>query len=104
MPKASSLLLSKCCAYTIAVILLFSEIMPLHSCYLKAGLVYVVIIALFSCQLSACSKYTKVNMRLFYNIYLVFNAKCIYRIIFCIHLVLCLIYYRVLYAVIGQET
>ena len=39
---------SKCHAYIISVILLFSEIMPLYSYYAKKKLVYIVIIAPFS--------------------------------------------------------
>ena len=49
--------------------------MPSRFYYLKTGLVYIVITVLSSRQLSTYSKYIKVNMRLSYNIYLVFNAK-----------------------------
>ena len=44
MPKASSSLQAQYCAYTIATILLLSEIMPsLYSCCVKAGLVCIII-------------------------------------------------------------
>ena len=68
-------LVSKRCAYVIAVIFLLSEIMPTYSrCVLK-GLVYIIIIAPLGCQPSSYTKYTKLNMRSSYNIKLVFNAK-----------------------------
>ena len=65
------------CAYTIAVILLFSEIIPSCSCYEEKKLVYIAIIAPSSYQSSFCVKYTKLNMHLSYNIRLVSNAKCL---------------------------
>jgi hypothetical protein len=52
----------KYCTYTVSLILLLSEIMPSCSCYIKKGLVYIVIMALFSCQPSSCSKCTKLNI------------------------------------------
>jgi hypothetical protein len=61
-----------------AVILLFSEIMPSCSCYMEKGLVYIVITAPFSCQPFFCSKCIKLNIHLFYNICSVSNAKYIY--------------------------
>ena len=64
----------------VAVILSLGEIMPTYSCYAEKGLVYITIIALFSCQPSFCVKYTKLNIRLFYNICLVSNIKCIFFI------------------------
>ena len=46
----------------VAVILLLSKIMPTYSrCVLK-GLVYIIIIALFSCQPFFYTKYTKSNI------------------------------------------
>jgi hypothetical protein len=65
-----------------AVILLLNEIMPSCSCCMEKGLVYITIIALSSWQPSFCSKYTKLNIHLFYNIYFIFNAKCIYLIVY----------------------
>ena len=62
MLKAPLSLLSKRCTCTAAVILLFGEIMPSSSYCLKVGLVYVAIVILSSCQLSSCSKCTKVNI------------------------------------------
>ena len=71
-------------AYVIAVILLFGEIMPTYShCVLK-GLVYIIIIAPLGCQPSFYIKYTKLNIRLSCDVRLVFNAKYIYFIYFCI--------------------
>ena len=49
MPSVRSLA-SKRHAYIVAVIFLLSEIMPTYSRYVLKGLVYIVIIALFSCQ------------------------------------------------------
>ena len=62
----------------IAVIFLFSKIMPSYSCYTEKGLVYIIIITLSSRQPSFCSKCTKLNIYLSYNIYFISNAKCIY--------------------------
>jgi hypothetical protein len=70
MPSVRSLV-SKCLAYyfkLVAVILLFSKIIPSCSCYKEKGLVYIIIIALFSHQPSSCSKCTVLNMHLSYNI------------------------------------
>ena len=64
----------------VAVILLLSEIMPTYSYYAEKGLVYIAIIALFSRQHSFYIKCTKLNIRLFCNICLVFNAKYIFFI------------------------
>jgi hypothetical protein len=47
MPFIKSLA-SKCCAYIVALILLLNEIMPIYSCCTLKGLVYVIIITLFS--------------------------------------------------------
>ena len=66
---------SKCCACVITVILLFSEIMPTYSYYVLKGLVYITIIAPLGRQPSFYAKYTKLNIRLSYNIKLVFNTK-----------------------------
>jgi hypothetical protein len=62
----------------VAVILLLSEIMPSCSYCTEKGLVCVTIITLFSCQPSSCSKCTKLNIYLFYNVYFISDAKCIY--------------------------
>ena len=61
-----------------AIILLLGKIMPTYSYYTEKGLVYIVIMALFSCQPSSYTKCTKLNIRSSYNIYLVSNAKCIF--------------------------
>ena len=62
MPKVFLSSLSKYYAYTTAVIVSFSEIMPSYSHCLKAGLVYIAIMVLFSRQPSTYSKYTKANI------------------------------------------
>ena len=67
-------------AYIIAIILLLSKIMPICSCYILKGLVYIIIITLFSRQPSFYIKYTKLNMRSSCNVKLVFNAKYIFLI------------------------
>ena len=61
-----------------AVILLLGKIIPTYSCCAEKGLVYIIIIALFSCQPSSYVEYTKLNICLFYNVCLVSNAKCIF--------------------------
>jgi hypothetical protein len=62
----------------VAVIFSLSEIMPSCSYYTEKGLVYIAITALFSQQPFSCSKCTKLNIHLSYNIYSISNAKCIY--------------------------
>ena len=75
MPSVRSSV-SKRYAYIVAIILLFSEIMPTYShCVLK-GLVYIIIIAPLGRQPSFYTKYTKSNIRLSCNIKSVSNAKC----------------------------
>ena len=48
MPPIRSLVF-KYCAHAVAVILLLGEIMPSYSCYKEKKLVYIIIVALFSC-------------------------------------------------------
>jgi len=62
-------------AYTVAFILLSSEVILLYSHCLKEGLICVVIAALFSYQPSFYSKYTSINIQLSYDVYLVSNTK-----------------------------
>ena len=83
MPPVRSLV-SKCCTYVIAVILLLGEIMPTYSYYILKGLVYIAIITLLGRQPSSYTKYTKLNIYLSYNIRLVSNAKYTFFIYFCI--------------------
>ena len=64
----------------VAVILLFSEIMPSYSCYKEKKLVYIIIIAPFSRQPSFYIKYIKLNIYLFCNIRSVSDAKYLYLI------------------------
>ena len=80
MPLVRSLVF-KClarCFKLVAVILLLGEIMPTYSYYAEKGLVCVTIIVLFSRQSSSYIKYTKLNICLSCNIYLVSNAECIF--------------------------
>ena len=80
MPLIRSLAF-KCLTYyskLIAVILSLSEIMPTYSHCTEKGLVCIIIITLFSCQPSSYTKYTKLNMRSFCNVCLVFNTECIF--------------------------
>ena len=74
MPLIKSLA-SERCAYTVAIILLLSEIIPFYSCCEEKKLVYIIIIAPFSHQLSFCVKYTKLNIHSSCNVRSVFNIK-----------------------------
>ena len=67
MPSIRSLA-SKHHAYIVAVIFLFSKIMPTCSCYMEKKLVCIVIIAPFSRQPSSYSECTKLNIYLSCNI------------------------------------
>jgi hypothetical protein len=80
MPPIKSLVFKRLARYSklVAVILLFSEIMPSCSCYTEKGLVYIAITALSSCQPSSCFKCIKLNIYLSYNIYSISNAEYIY--------------------------
>ena len=60
------------------LIFLNSEIISPYSHYIKKGLVYITIIAFFSCQPSSYFKYTKANTYFLYNIYLVSTNKYIF--------------------------
>ena len=55
-----------------------SKIMSPCSYYIKKGLVYITIIALFSCQPSFYFKYTKTNTYSLYNVRLVSTNKYIF--------------------------
>ena len=68
-------LVSKRYTYIISIILLLSEIIPLYSHCTKKKLVYIIVVAPFSCQPSFYIKYIKINMHLSYNIKLVSNIK-----------------------------
>ena len=74
MPFIRSLA-SKHYTYIVAVILLLSKIMPSYSRCKEKKLVYVMIIASSSCQLSFYIKCTKLNMRSSCNVKLVSNTK-----------------------------
>ena len=70
-------LISKRRAHIVAVILLLGKMMPSYSRYKEKKLVYITIIAFFSCQPSSYIKYTKLNIHSSCNIKLVSNAKYI---------------------------
>ena len=74
MPPIRSLA-SERCAYIVAVILLFSEIMPSCSRCEEKKLVYIIIIAPSSRQPSSYIKCTKSNIYLSCNVKSVSNAK-----------------------------
>ena len=74
MPFIRSLVF-KCYAYIIAIILLFSKIMPSYSCYKEKKLVYIIITALFSRQPSSYIKCTKSNIYSSCNIRLVLDTE-----------------------------
>ena len=59
----------------VAVILLLSKIISTCFYYTEKGLVYIIIIILFSRQPSFYAKCTKLNIYSFYNVYLVSNIK-----------------------------
>ena len=79
MPFIKSLV-SAYCAYVVALILLLGEIMPIYSYCTEKRLVYIIITALFSCQPSFYSECIKLNIYLFYNVWLVFNIKYIFLV------------------------
>ena len=87
MPLIRSLA-SECRAYTVAVILLLSEIMPSYSCCEEKKLVYIAIIAFFSCQPSFYIKCTKLNIYLSCNVRSMSNIKSVFdtEYIFLTHL------------------
>ena len=74
MPSVRSLA-SKRCAYIVLVILLLGEIIPTYSHYAEKKLVYITIIAPFSCQPSSYIKCTKSNIYLSCNVRLVLDTK-----------------------------
>ena len=74
MPPIRSLA-SEHYAYIVAVILLFSEIMPSCSHYKEKKLVYITIIAPFSRQPFSYIKCTKLNIHLSCNVKSVSNTE-----------------------------
>ena len=68
---------SKRCICVVAVILLLSKIIPTYSCCVLKGLVYIIIIALFSRQPFSYTKCIKLNMYSSCDIKSVFNTKYI---------------------------
>ena len=81
MPFIRSLV-SEHCAYTVAVILLFSKIIPSCFCYKEKKLVYIIIITPSSRQPSLYIECTKSNIYLSCNVKSVFNTKYMSRF-FC---------------------
>ena len=71
-------------AHVVVVIFLLGEIMPIYSCYVLKGLVYIIIIASLGYQPSSYAKCTKLNIHLSCDIKLVSNAKCAFFIYFCV--------------------
>ena len=65
------------CFKLVAVILLLGKIMLTYSYYAEKGLIYIIIVAPLSRQFSFYIKYTKLNIYLSCNVYLVLNAKYI---------------------------
>ena len=76
MPPIRSLT-SKHCVYTVAVIFLFSKIMPSYFHYKEKKLVYIIIITPFSHQPFFYVKCTKLNIYLSYNVRSVSNTECL---------------------------
>ena len=66
------------CVLLAASISLNGEIISPYSYYAKKGLVYITIIALFSCQPSSYFKCIKANTRSLCNMRLVFTNKYIF--------------------------
>ena len=67
MPFVKSLV-SKYCTYIVILILLLSEIMPTYSSCTEKKLVYIIIMASFSCQPFSCLEYIKLNIYFSCNI------------------------------------
>ena len=84
MPFIRSLA-SKRYAYTVAVILSFSEIMPSCSYCEEKKLVYIIIVAFFGRQPFSYIKYTKLNMCLSCNIKSVSNTEYIFIFLYNIY-------------------
>ena len=70
---------SKRRARVVAVILSLGKIMPTYSRYIGKRLVYIVIIAPFSRQLSSYTKCTYTNIPSSYDIRMVSNAEYIFH-------------------------
>ena len=83
MPFIRSLA-SKRCTKLISTIISLNKIMPSCSRCVKRKLLYIAIVALSSRQPSFYTKYTRANMRAFYNIYLILDMEYIFFIHFII--------------------
>ena len=75
--------MSKRRALLAASISLNGEIMSPYSYYAKKGLVYIIIMDLFSRQPSSCTKCTKLNTYILYNMHSVSLNK--YAFLYCIY-------------------
>ena len=75
---AVRLLIFECYALLTSFIAYNSEIMSPYSCYVKKGLVYIVIADLSNYQPSSYSKCTKSNIYALYNVRSVSLNKCIF--------------------------
>ena len=72
-------------AYTVAIIFLFSEIIPSYSYCEEKKLVYITITAPFSHQPSLYIKCTKSNIYLFCNVRSVSNTEYIFKFLYNIY-------------------
>ena len=75
---------SKRCTYIVAIIFSLSKIIPIYSCCVLKGLVYIAIIAPLGHQPFFYAKCTKLNIRSSCNIRSVSNAKYIYLMRSCV--------------------
>ena len=75
---AVKFLASKCCTLLVSSIVYDGEIINPCSYCVKKGLVYIIIADPFSYQPSFCSKCTKLNTYLLYNMHLVSLNKYIF--------------------------
>ena len=77
MPFIRSLVSVHCVLLTTSIFL-NGEIISPYSCYIKKGLVYIIIINPFGCQPSSYLKYIKANICFLCNVHLVSFNKCIF--------------------------
>ena len=84
MPFIRSLASVYCILLAISISL-NGEIMSPYSCYIKKGLVYIIIITPSSCQSFFCFKYIKANTYSLCNIHLVSINKYISRFSYNAH-------------------
>ena len=80
----------------ILLILSISKVMLSYLHYIKKGLLYIIIMSPFSCQLSSYAEYTTANIYSSCNIHLVSDAKYKYLITYLSCCIPYLIYFKVL--------